>query len=244
MPDSDNKDPAPSTFRGPGAAYMNQKPPPPPDSDAAKFEDSTAYADWRAAEDKRLDEQRAKDEKAEREKQARADADRAFSDAKAKEGLGKTVDEKAAAEEDERTRLGWIGQNPPAINPGVQVVNTTPYPLAPSPLMSNQPANLEQDPADLAAVLSSIDGVRVGGYLHTKLLSTVAFADKHGWVARRMQALPVPPVEIETLEITDAGLEKLRAIRGDAYATEARAQRDWYRKQPGAALSPAPKPAA
>jgi hypothetical protein len=101
-----------------------------------------------------------------------------------------------------------------------------------SPLVSNQPANLEQDPADLAAVLASVDGAPVGGYMHNKMLSTVAYADKHGWIARRMQPVPVPPVQIETLELTDAGLARLRELRGDAAANETQAQRDWYRKQP------------
>lgn len=112
------------------------------------------------------------------------------------------------------------------------------YGSSPRPDMSNQAPNLEKDPIDLASVLASVDGAPVGGYAHNKALSTVAYADKHGWVARRMQDMPVPPVQVETLEITDAGLTKLREMRGDNAANEARSQRDWYRKQDKQAVKP------
>lgn len=125
------------------------------------------------------------------------------------------------------------GRSPPA-HPAAPY-----YEGSPRPGMSNQAPNLEKDPADLASVLASIDGVAVGGYAHHKSLSTVAYADKHGWIARRMQALPVPPVEMEMLEITDAGLTKLRDMRGDVAEREARAQRDWYRKQDKLVTKPA-----
>ncbi len=82
---------------------------------------------------------------------------------------------------------------------------------------------------DLNGMLRCIGGWQVGCEHHIKALEAVSHADKQGWLGRRTHYAPAMPEGVEAFQLTDSGLETLKAWGGNAEA--AREMRDWFQSR-------------
>lgn len=88
---------------------------------------------------------------------------------------------------------------------------------------------LEPDFADFGVLLSSIGGWTVGCENHLDNMNGVERAKALGLVGVRIHKALIDSKGWECFELTDAGIEKVRELRGDAVASTAIRQRQWYR---------------
>jgi hypothetical protein len=83
------------------------------------------------------------------------------------------------------------------------------------------------DSTDLGYMLGVITGWMVTCPNHEAALDSVQLAEDKGWVGRRTHYAPAFPEGIEAFEVTDAGIDQMKAWGRDGEA--ARRMRQWYR---------------
>jgi hypothetical protein len=89
---------------------------------------------------------------------------------------------------------------------------------------------------ELGFVLSVVGNWEVGCSNHQQAADAVAYAEDRGYISRRFHSDAARPSGVQAFELTNAGLDELRRLRGDAYAEKALAMREWYRTHAGRPL--------
>lgn len=88
---------------------------------------------------------------------------------------------------------------------------------------------LDQDFSDYGRMLQSIGGWTIGCENHLDNLNAVERAKAEGLVGERIHRCPLSPKGWPCFELTDAGLDKVRELRGPVAARKAADMRQWYR---------------
>lgn len=88
---------------------------------------------------------------------------------------------------------------------------------------------LNQDFSDFGRLLQSIGGWTIGCINHIENTSAVDRAKAEGLIQTRIHRAPIDPRGWECFELTDAGIEKVRALKGDEAAIAAKNMRQSYR---------------
>lgn len=88
---------------------------------------------------------------------------------------------------------------------------------------------LDTDYGDFGRMLSSIGGWTIGCMNHLENAAAVERAKAEGLVGVRIHKAPIDPAGWECFELTDAGIDKVRELRGDKAAADATRARQWYR---------------
>lgn len=82
---------------------------------------------------------------------------------------------------------------------------------------------------DFGDVLWHIGGWTVGCGYHEEHATSVARALELGYVGYRTHKAPINPEGWQCFELTDAGVEVLRQLKGEEAVTHALKMRQWYR---------------
>ena len=88
----------------------------------------------------------------------------------------------------------------------------------------------EPDYSDFGDMLRSIGGWTITCENHQENKAAVDRAIAEGLVGERIHRCPIDPKGWPCFELTDAGIEKVRELKGDAAAAGAEKQRQWYRE--------------
>ena len=91
---------------------------------------------------------------------------------------------------------------------------------------------LSEDYSDEGRMLASVGGWAVGCENHLEQRALVERCEAAGFIGRRRHVVPVAgDPGWEAFELTDAGLERLRALCGEVVYRHAANSRDWYRRR-------------
>lgn len=85
------------------------------------------------------------------------------------------------------------------------------------------------DFSDYGLMLECIGGWTIGCQNHMENKAAVERAIAEGLVGERIHKAPIDPKGWPCFELTDAGIEKVRELRGEKAAVGAEATRQWYR---------------
>lgn len=87
----------------------------------------------------------------------------------------------------------------------------------------------ELDFSNYGLMLECIGGWTIGCENHTDNRAAVDRAIAGGLVGERIHRCPIDPEGWPSFELTDAGIEKVRELRGERGAMAAQKMRQWYR---------------
>lgn len=87
----------------------------------------------------------------------------------------------------------------------------------------------ELDYSDFGLMLESIGGWTIGCRNHADNKAAVERAVAEGLVGERVHRAPIDPKGWPCFELTDAGIEMVRELRGQDSAKAAQKMRQWYR---------------
>lgn len=87
----------------------------------------------------------------------------------------------------------------------------------------------EPDFSNFGLMLECIGGWTIGCQNHEENKDAVQRAIDQSLVGERIHRAPIDPAGWPCFELTDAGIDKLRELRGDGAAIAAQRRRQWYR---------------
>jgi hypothetical protein len=84
---------------------------------------------------------------------------------------------------------------------------------------------------DVNFMLTQIGGWHIGCYNDQEARQAVEYAKERRWIGERIHYADAFPEGSLAYELTDAGLERVRAVYGDKGHAAAQKQRQWYRNR-------------